>query len=61
MLLINKHEEQVCDYFLDKMCEYSKKCPKSLVSRTFVPYYDNQASTADKRNMLSEVAVNEAI
>lgn len=41
MLLINKHEEQVCDHFLDKLCEYGKKCPKSLISRTFVPYYDN--------------------
>lgn len=60
MLLINKHQEQICDKLLDHIQQFVQLCPKSMTSTTFVPYYDRSIIEKQK-SLLQEVAINKLI
>ena len=50
----------MCDYLLDKMTHYTEACEPSLVTLTYVPYYD-ASIIQSKKNLLGEVAMNPLI
>jgi hypothetical protein len=59
-LLINKQQELVADLLLDKIQLAVKCCEPSVLSLTYVPFYDGSIS-ASKKKLLGEVKLHPLI
>ena len=59
-LLVNKEQEKVVNYVIEKLQTFVQDAPTSESSLTYIPFYDT-ILPMDKRNLLGQVKMSPLI